>query len=329
MVDKMTIESNSALQQACQDWLASLQVEKGYGDNTLQSYKHDIAGFIVFLTKHLGDQPSFADVEKLSLQDFRSWLYYRHNDLELKKTSTARALSALRGFLGYLKKNNKLDNQAIQHVRTPKLPTALPRALDIADCGNILDYLSHPTKTAAHDNTAPVDKSLSWVDWRNLGIIGLLYGAGLRLMEALNLTMADYTHLKGNNQTLTIRGKGNKDRVVVVLPLVMDYLENYQSLLPFPLTSEDIFFRGTQGGALSPRIIQLLMKNLQSKLHLPPGATPHALRHSFATHLLQAGGDLRTIQELLGHQSLTSTARYTKMDIASLQRLYNNSHPRK
>ncbi|MGI9462191.1 MAG: tyrosine-type recombinase/integrase [Alphaproteobacteria bacterium] len=302
------------------DWLSFLKIEKAYGDNTLESYRHDIDGFIVFLTDHLGDAPAIDDMAKLSLQDFRAWLYYRHHHRELKQTSTARALSAVRGLLAFLKKNNIATNHAIDHVRTPKLPSALPRALDSHECDDILHYISQPNQQG----------KIFWYQWRDLAIVGLLYGAGLRLMEALSLTLGAIENLKNNNdQTLLIRGKGKKDRIVVILPKLLEYINQYQTTMPFVLQPDDIFFRGIQGGALSPRLVQLLMKNLQIRLQLPPKATPHALRHSFATHLLQAGGDLRTIQELLGHQSLTSTARYTKMDLASLQKIYNQSHPRK
>ncbi|MDI9313478.1 MAG: tyrosine recombinase XerC [Hydrotalea sp.] len=301
------------------DWLSALRVEKGYGENTVQSYRHDIDNFLRFLNQHLGNPATADDLSHLSLQDFRAWLFYRQDQLALKKTSTARALSAVRGLLRYMKKNNLLTNNAIDHVRSPKLPRALPRALDADDCGHILDSLTN-------NNGAPA----TWQTYRNLGIIGLLYGAGLRLMESLQLTARDITTMAQQpDHTLVINGKGGKDRVIIILPRVMDYLARYRDTMPFSLQPDDYFFRGTQGGPLSPRIVQLLMKDLQVRLNLPIGSTPHALRHSFATHLLQAGGDLRTIQELLGHQSLASTARYTNMDLQSLQKLYNQSHPRK
>lgn len=312
-------------------WLKRLAANHDYSPHTISAYRFDIENFFRFMTLHHGGRFGLADLGHLTIQDYRAWIYYRHDEQALQKTSTARALSALRGFLFYLHRYEKHIAQTqhiLTHVRAPKLPQYLPRALESHDCQLIINHL------AGTDDVAKDSKKLDWWAWRDLALITLLYGAGLRVGEALSLTcgtigFGQHHDSPSGDDALVIKGKGRKERVVIILPLVRDYLRRYYESLPFSLNQDDLFFRGVQGGPLSARVVQLLMKKLQAQLHLPRHATPHALRHSFATHLLQRGGDIRTIQELLGHGSLQTTVRYTKVDIGHLKKVYSQSHPRK
>ena len=291
-----------------QDWLAS---ERRASPHTLAAYGRDLAQFLDFLAEHRGAVPSLGELAALAPADFRAYLARRAAD-ELKRSSTARTLSVLRGFFRFLDRRGLVRNAALAAVRTPKLPKSVPKALTVADAGSVLDTV----ETLARE---------PWIGARDIALLTLLYGCGLRLSEALGLTRAEAPLKPG---TLVVTGKGNKQRHVPVLPAVAEAIAAYVAACPYRLAPEDTLFVGARGGALHPRLVQGRLQELRGYLGLPESATPHALRHSFATHLLAGGGDLRAIQELLGHASLSTTQRYTAVDAAQLVAVYDKAHPR-
>jgi integrase/recombinase XerC len=296
------------------EWLAS---ERRAADKTLIAYRRDIADFLVFVAHHTGEPPTAQALSGLRATDFRAWLARRARD-GLARTSTARALSSVRGLYRHMERRGVAANAAIGLVRTPKLPKSLPRALSVAEAADLL-------------SESEADAGIEWVARRNAAILTLLYGAGLRIAEALSLTKRQVEELlRSRADVLWVRGKGNKERLVPLLPAVIAKLSVYRAACPFlaKAAPNDRFFIGVRGGALDPGIVQRAVRRLRDQLGLPQSATPHALRHSFATHLLGAGGDLRTIQELLGHASLSTTQRYTDVDAERLLEVYNRAHPR-
>ena len=290
-----------------QSWLAD---ERRASAHTLAAYGLDLADFLDFIAEHRGAQPSLAELGALSAADFRAWLARRAAE-PLMRSSTARALSALRGFFRFLDRRGLARNAALAAVKTPKLPKSVPKPLSAEDAGAALD--------AVEAARAP------WIGKRDAAILTLLYGCGLRLSEALGLTRRDAPLEPG---ALAVTGKGNKTRQVPVLPQVADAVADYVAACPWRLAPDEPLFRGARGGPLHPRLVQQRMQQLRAALGLPETATPHALRHSFATHLLAGGGDLRAIQELLGHASLTTTQRYTAIDAERLIAVYDQAHPR-
>ncbi len=292
---------------AWRDWLAH---ERRASVHTLDAYQRDLAAFLEFLAGHLGGPPSLADLAKLEVQDFRSWLARRANE-GLARSSTARAMSTVRSFFRFLDRTGRVSNPAVAAVRAPQGPRPVPRALTAEDALDLVD-------AAAEDHTSP------WIAARDQALFLLLYGAGLRIGEALSLTQRQAP----KEGVLTVTGKGNKQRIVPILPVVADSIAAYRNSCPFRPGPEAPLFLGARGGALNPGVVQRTMRSLRATLGLPASATPHALRHSFATHLLAGGGDLRTIQELLGHASLSTTQRYTAVDAAGLIRVYDKAHPR-
>lgn len=292
-----------------QGWLSYLQSEKRVSQHTYDAYQHDITVFFTFLADHMGRGPSPADLAALRPVDFRSFLARRRRD-GLTPSSVARTLSAIRAFFKYLRRNDILHNDAINAISSPKLPKRLPRPLD--------------EKAAKRSLTDVADFATEgWVGDRDIAVLSLLYGCGLRISEALNLNRQDIPE----GDMLKVMGKRNKERLVPLLPVVRAAIETYIESCPHSLPMDGPLFIGVQGKRLNARMIQLAMQKVRQALGLPPSATPHALRHSFATHLLTAGGDLRTIQELLGHASLTTTQHYTDVDTAYLMDVYNNAHP--
>lgn len=300
------------------DWLAS---ERRLSPNTLDAYSRDLAGFLSFLAGHLGGPPNLVDLEALKPADFRAWLARRAaadagiHGTGLKRTSTARALSAVRGFFRWMARTGLIENAAAQTVKAPKPPKAVPKALTVPESDRVLD-------------TAAELSDEDWIGARDVALLTLLYGCGLRLGEALSITRGQAPTPDNGFKTLVVTGKGNKQRMVPVLPVVAEAIGAYLSICPWPIAPKRPLFVGARGGPLSPRIAQRQMQRLRLLLDLPEGATPHALRHSFATHLLAEGGDLRTIQELLGHASLSTTQRYTDVDAARLLTVYDKAHPR-
>jgi integrase/recombinase XerC len=292
-------------------WLDWLGGRKAFSKHTVIAYSIDIRHFMAFINRHAGGEVSVAILKDLSLRDFRSWLAARHAE-DFTATSTARALSVVRGFFRYLEKNNVLENPAVHHVRTPKLPKSLPKAL------------SEDQSMAALDMVGAEHKE-EWTQLRDVALLTLIYGCGLRIGEALALTPSQ---LPDGAATLTLTGKGNKQRMVPLLPQVHEAIAAYRKICPYGLAAKEPLFRGTRGKPLQPAIFQKEIRNLRGALGLPDSATPHAFRHSFATHLLASGGDLRTIQELLGHADLSTTQRYTKVDHERLLSAYQKAHPR-
>ncbi|MBL4801519.1 MAG: tyrosine recombinase XerC [Emcibacter sp.] len=290
-------------------WLDYLRIEKRLSEHTCKAYQRDITGFFTFLAGHLDKSPTPRDLQALRPADFRSFLAHRRRE-GLISASVARTLSALRTFFNYLRRNDILSNDAINAVHSPKIPKRLPRPLDEQSAKRSLsDVADFATET--------------WVGDRDIAVLTLLYGCGLRISEALNLNREDLPE----GDMLRVLGKRNKERMVPLLPVVRTAIESYIKSCPHNLPLTGPLFIGVQGKRLNARMIQLAMQKLRQVLGLPSSATPHALRHSFATHLLTAGGDLRTIQELLGHASLATTQHYTDVDTAYLMDVYNNAHP--
>jgi integrase/recombinase XerC len=291
-------------------WQAWLQHERRASPHTVASYGRDLAGFCDFLARHLGDVPGLGHLSLLGAADFRAWLAHRAGD-GLERSSTARALSTLRTFFRFLDRHGLAHNPALATIRTPKLPRSVPKPLSEADAGEAIEAVAALRKD-------------DWQGKRDAAVLALLYGAGLRISEALGLVRANAPLRPG---MLTILGKGGKERVVPILPVVAAAVAAYVDSCPWRLAPEGPLFVGARGGPLSPRLVQLQMQRLRAWLGLPETATPHALRHSFATHLLGNGGDLRAIQELLGHASLSTTQRYTAVDSTALLAAYA-AHPR-
>ena len=286
--------------------------ERRLAAKTVEAYQQDILSFTTFLTNHLGKAPTLKDLAGLKALDFRAYLAYRRKGEDaLSAASIARLLSALRTFFRYLDRRWDIKNDALSMIKGPKLKRAIPKPLSESGAKDLVDM-----------GTCTDDRP--WVEARNVAVMMLLYGAGLRISEALSLEVSDLPL----GQSLAIKGKGGKTRIVPLLPSISEAVERYMSLCPHILDRDDKIFRGIRGGELSARQVQLDIQRLRGFLGLPETATPHALRHSFATHLLAGGGDLRTIQQLLGHESLSTTQRYTDVDIAALRRVHKAAHPR-
>jgi integrase/recombinase XerC len=295
------------------DWLTYLASEKRMSSKTLEAYRRDVQQFLAFLTEHLGGAPTLARLAKLTPADVRAFMAARRGE-GLSSRSLMRQLAGTRSFARFLERNGKGKVGALAAVRAPKLPKTLPKPLPASSARALAD--ADLRAGEARDQ---------WVLARDAAVLALLYGAGLRISEALGLKRRD---IDGSPDALTITGKGNKTRMVPLLPQVLRLIEDYVRTCPYALTAEGPLFVGAKGGPLSPRIVQLAMASLRGALGLPDTATPHALRHSFATHLLARGGDLRSIQDLLGHASLSTTQIYTAVDAERLLDIYNSAHPR-
>jgi integrase/recombinase XerC len=297
------------------DWLRWLKHERRASPHTLAAYRRDLAAFLSFLSGHLGKPACLADLAVLARADVRAWLAAR-SAAELEASSTARALSVVRNFFRYLARHERVGNAVLSTVRTPRLPRAVPKALTADEAAEAVDAVGDPGDTP-------------WIARRDTAVLALLYGCGLRLGEALALNRRDAPRARGDEiATLVVMGKGRKQRAVPVLPAVAAAIDDYLAACPYDGGGEAPLFRGARGARLSPRLVQLRLAQLRARLGLPDSVTPHALRHSFATHLLAGGGDLRAIQELLGHASLSTTQRYTDIDAAALLAVYDKAHPR-
>ena len=303
------------LARAVQAWLDNLADERRLSAHTIAAYRRDLGDFLRFLAEHEGRAPDLAALARLSIRDLRAWLAHRAGEARAK-TSTARALSVVRVFFRYLEREGVAVSSALALVRGPRIPRGVPRPLSQDQARAVVDL-------DARSAGAP-----DWVARRDAAVLLLLYGCGLRIGEALGLDRADAPAADGTLRSLMITGKGNKQRLVPVLPVVAEAIADYLAACPHVLEPGDPLFVGVRGRRLQPRLVQHTMARLRGALGLPASATPHALRHSFATHLLTAGGDLRTIQELLGHASLSTTQRYTEVDEAGLMAAYTAAHPR-
>ena len=293
-------------------WLRHLQAERHLSAKTIEAYRRDVAQFLHFLAEHLGGAPSLKELSALAPADVRAFLAARRAD-NIGSRSLMRALAGIRAFGRYLERNGKGSLAALAAVRGPKLGKTLPRPLPIDAAKRMAD----PTLAAG-------DGRGVWIHARDAAVLALLYGCGLRVSEALGIKRAEFD----GRDVLTVTGKGRKQRMVPLIAPVQKLIADYIALCPFDLPADGPLFIGAKGGPLSPRIIQLVMERLRGALNLPETATPHALRHSFATHLLGRGGDLRAIQELLGHASLSTTQIYTAVDADRLIEAYRSAHPR-
>lgn len=291
-------------------WLTHLRALDDAPDATLTAYRRDVAGFLGFLAGHDGALASPARLRAISQSDMRAWMAAERRRA-LGARSLARALSAVKSFFRWLGERDGFEPTAVLAARSPKYQRKLPRPLaeDAA-----LEMISQVELQAAD----------SWIAARDVAVVTLLYGCGLRISEALSLTGA----AAPLPEVLKIRGKGDKERIVPVLPAARAAVDTYLRLCPYPLEKDGPLFRGKRGGKLNPRLIAKVMEQARLQLGLPASATPHAMRHSFATHLLAAGGDLRAIQELLGHASLSTTQAYTAVDATRLLEVYNAAHPK-
>lgn len=301
------------LNSALIEWARFLQDERDLAPKSVESYLRDVRQFIGFIHRSQKQKLSLGVLSNLKTRDFRAFLAYRRDD-GISDRSVARGLSALRLFYKYLEQHFQVSNAELHLISSPKLPHSIPKPLPVDKALESLDA------------TEIVRDVPGWINDRDVAVLLLLYGAGLRISEALNLTRREAPI--GTVDILEIVGKGNRERRVPILPIISEAIETYIENCPFELEDDEALFRGERGGKLSPRIIQLLMARLRQALHLPDTATPHALRHSFATHLLGTGADLRQIQELLGHASLSTTQIYTEVDRDQLLRIYDAAHPR-
>jgi integrase/recombinase XerC len=295
-------------------WLSYLASERRMSPKTVEAYGRDVRQFLTFLSEHLGRRVTLAALAKLAPQDVRAFMAARRGG-GISSRSLMRMLAGARSFARFLERNGKGKVGALAAVRAPKLAKTLPKPLAIPAAKRITD-----TELRAGEEREP------WVLARDAAVLALLYGSGLRISEALSLKGKDAPASGGD--AITVIGKGNKARMVPVLPQVMKLVAEYVALCPYELPPDRPLFVGAKGGPLSPRIVQLTMARLRGALGLPETATPHALRHSFATHLLARGGDLRAIQELLGHASLSTTQIYTAVDTERLLEVYRSAHPR-
>jgi integrase/recombinase XerC len=288
-------------------WIEWLKTQRNYSNHTINGYLSDLKIFLDYIS--INDKVGIYTLKALDIRDFRNFFSYRAKN-NINKTSIAREESSVRNFFKWLDDNNVMQNTAIFQISSPKLPKVLPRSLDV---NTIIDVIEKATENCSEP----------WLGSRDKAIFTLLYGCGLRISEALSLNVEDVE----TNDFIKIRGKGNKDRYVPVLPIVIDRIDEYKRKCPYKLKGGDALFLGAKGERVSPRIIQRKLQKIRTELNLPPNITPHALRHSFATHLLAQGSDLRSIQELLGHASLSSTQRYTDVNLDKIQQEYKKAFP--
>lgn len=304
------VAGNNAVAEAYRDFLSYLSAERRYSPKTMEAYGRDLEAFLVFMSGHLGGPLSISDLTGLRALDFRSWLAHRARQ-DYARTSTARALSTIRSFFRWMERNGRGANHAVATVATPRVPKSVPKPVSVNDAKEAI---------ALADAMAGEE----WIGKRDVALLTLLYGCGLRIAEALSLDLSDMPE----GDSLTVTGKGNKQRMVPVLPVVRKALKAYVAACPFEDDPDRPLFVGLRGKRMNDRTAREVMIRIRRALGLPETASPHALRHSFATHLLAEGGDLRSIQELLGHASLSTTQRYTDVDTARLMAAYRAAHPR-
>ena len=310
--DAPLVIATPGLAKAVERWRRHLSSERRLADKTVAAYSRDVTQFLRFLTGHLGNPPTLADMGALTATDVRAFLAQRRNDGAGSRT-LARGIAGIRSFVSFLERDGHANGAALRSIRAPRAKRTLPK----------------PLSEGAARETIAVENALDeepWIAARNAAILALLYGSGLRISEALAVKRGE-APLRSND-ALRVRGKGNKERIVPVLPVVSAAIADYLKQCPYRVGHDGPLFVGARGGPLNPRIVQRAMEKLRGALGLPATATPHALRHSFATHLLANGGDLRAIQELLGHASLSTTQIYTGVDTERLMAAYEKAHPR-
>jgi integrase/recombinase XerC len=309
--DGPTLPAAEDLRAAVGAWLGYMAHELGRADNTLVAYERDLRQLLAWLERDLGRAPALADLARIDARQLRGFLASRRQ-AKVGSRSLARSLSGLRTFFRWLETEDVARNRAIREVARPRVGHGIPKPLSVEKAAAVVD--------------GGMAAELDWIAARDAAVLLLLYGSGLRISEALGIARREAP--TGERQVLRVVGKGGKERLVPVLPVTQAAVSRYLALCPYSLAPDGPLFLGAKGGPLSPRIVQLLMERMRGALGLPDTATPHALRHSFATHLLSAGADLRQIQELLGHASLSTTQVYTEVDRDRLLAVYDKAHPR-
>jgi len=307
--------ADETLARAMVQWLSHLRAERRLSPKTLEAYARDLRQCLEFLAEHWGALVTLKGFASVEASDIRAFMAMRRAD-DIAGRSLMRALAGLRSFGRFLEREGKGKVGALSAIRAPKVARSLPKPIQIAAAKRLADA----------DERAGEERD-PWILARDAAVMALLYGSGLRISEALGLKRREVPR-PGEGDVLVVTGKGNKTRMVPVLQNVLALIEGYAAMCPHPLPPQGPMFVGARGGPLGPRIIQLAMERLRGALGLPDSATPHALRHSFATHLLSRGGDLRAIQELLGHASLSTTQIYTGIDSERLLEVYRAAHPR-
>jgi len=306
----VTILISPAARDALEGWLAASRALKGTAENTLTAYRTDVVEFVAFMTEYKGEAQGLLPLARITVPDMRAWMAHTRSG-GASARSLARKLSAVKSFYRWLAEREGFEPTAVLSTRAPKFQKKLPRPLNEDAARAMIETVG--------------EQSLKgWVGARDMAVVTLLYGCGLRISEALGITGRDLPL----GDAMRIVGKGGKERVVPVLPVARAAVLTYLDLCPFEMTPDKPVFRGVRGGALNPRLVQKVTEQARMQLGLPATATPHAMRHSFATHLLSAGGDLRAIQELLGHASLSTTQAYTSVDTLHLMKVYEASHPK-
>lgn len=290
--------------------MAAQKALNAAAENTLTAYRTDLLSYLAFITGHFGGETGLSPLMKVTVSDMRAWMAHERGR-GVSARSLARSLSAVKSFYRWLAEREGFDPTVVLSVRSPKFQRKLPRPLAVDAARAMID-------------TVEVQSSKGWIAARDAAVVTLLYGCGLRISEALGLTGA----VVPLPESLRILGKGGKERMVPVLPAARDAVDRYVAICPYPIEADTPLFLGARGGKLNARLIAKVMEQARMQLGLPSTATPHAMRHSFATHLLAAGGDLRAIQELLGHASLSTTQAYTAVDTVRLLEVYEKTHPR-
>ncbi|MEX6508305.1 tyrosine recombinase XerC [Jiella sp. M17.18] len=312
MTEALLVHADRAVLDEKTAWLAALSNERGASDHTISAYERDLRQFLTFLTGYHGRPAALADLADVKAAELRAFLAARRRD-GVGAKSLGRGLAGVRSFLRHLERKGLASSAGARAMRAPKQPKSLPRPLSVDDA----------VEVAEEAGSFAVEP---WIAARDVAVLTLLYGCGLRISEALSLPGDALTDPQ--QRAMPILGKGGKTRIVPLLPAVLEAVADYRRLCPYALAADEPLFRGARGGPLKAQIVQRNMARLRGALGLPESATPHALRHSFATHLLSAGGDLRTIQDLLGHASLSTTQNYTAVDSARLMSVYQSAHPR-
>ena len=308
MKQEITFKACNEIIDHIHDWQSWIKLERMYSDHTLDGYSRDLSIFFEFWADYLGYTPTLSDLEQIDIRTFRAFLS-RQNRKHLSKTSMAREVSTLKNFFKWLNRNHIIENTEITILSTPKKDKILPKSLDVDQTLNLLEVAADYAKEP-------------WQGLRDVAILTIIYGCGLRISEALAINVGDINH----NDFLKIHGKGDKERYVPVLPIIKTKIDAYLTACPYNQSKGEPLFLGARGERISPRIVQRTLEKARNILNLPDNITPHALRHSFATHLLAKGTNLRYIQELLGHKSLSTTQRYTNVEISHLKKEYEKAN---
>lgn len=298
------------LQKIIEKYLTFLKIEKRLAKNTVIAYQNDLNSFIQLMSEIMGQKITTTNIEKISLNNFRQWIILL-KEHDFSSSSIIRATSSIKNFFLFLENRHQIINTNIKNLKSIKSEKTLPRAIDKIDIDSIIISIKEFNK-------------YEWCNKRDLALLTLIYGAGLRISESLNITKKNII----NQNNLYIVGKGGKERIIPILPIIKDRIKDYLEYCPFDIKENEEIFKGIRGGKYHAALFQKLIQNIRNYLNLPGNTTPHSLRHSFATHLLESGGDLRSIQELLGHKSLSTTRRYSKIDKNRLFKIYEKAHPR-